>query len=413
MKKTAFVILGLVFSIASEAQIDRVWNEQVYSGNQQSEKHSIWADFGYEISSNHLKKDIINSVFTGATITRATTEYTRDWPAAKPFLLNAETESLISYRSKLNGNWRLTASAGFKEQAAVRSTTDFVGLLLNGNADYQNQTLKLGQTTATYSGRQFVKLGGEYLFEKTLIGGWINIDKISRYQSLQISENSTLYTAPFGTEISGFANLNWTSTQTSQSQLSAWMGTGIGLSIYAASNSDSKFQWLVALQNMNFDIYGGVSSISAIDSIVIKGYEIDDLNNFNTSNNSPNIDSISSILATQRSHGRMVNFQSPAANIRLAYKLNEGVSIIGETTLFQQVLNPTAKLSALLDVRSWFKIEPSVRLTSSSTISPGLNLYFQNSESVRVVLKTEQFTNLLAPQASYSQYLFGALQFNF
>lgn len=413
MKKLFLIFITLSAYFSSIGQIDRVWMDQVYRPQLQSSNHSIWLDFGYDISSNYINKDIVNRVLTGGVITRETSAYTRSWPRAKRLFFMAESQGQISYRSAIKNGWRFTLSSGFKEQAHIISTTDFFGLLINGNADYQDQTLSLGPTSASYSGRQFINLGFERNTKKMVIGGWFNLDKISRFQALQISDQSNIYTAPFGTSINGFADIDWKSTQNSKNQLAAWMGTGLGLNFFAGSNHKKNVQWLISLTRFNIDLYNDVVNIAASDSILINGVEIDDLEKINGTIKSLNMDSLSSFLTTQSTHSKLMNVYSPQLDIRLSYKVNRYISFTGSAALFDPLLSPTANISAIISLRPWIKIEPTIKMTKSRMISPALNLYVQGNDSFTFLLRTNQFTNLITPKSSKSQGAFIALQYNF
>lgn len=405
MKRRLFgTMLLLCVGSTTFAQLERHWNERYYF-NANYEKQSIWLDGGFESSSTHLTNSVMNSFISGETIGTSQLGKIEKWNPGESLKLITNAGLNASYRLASEGTFKWTINAGVNESLTMTSTNDLLGLLLRGNAPYEAQTLNLGETYVQYIGKQYLGFGTECVLENSVFGGSLNLEKISRNQSIYIHPNSTLYTAPYGTEISGELDMIYTHTSTTQGYAGAWYGTGISANIYGSYQYD-KLTLFGSLSNIGFMLFGGINQVVVTDAFNVDGFNIDDYKAFDQSISDPNPYNLADILSVQDSNSAGTQYLPTKLDARIAYQLATKWKASLQFQSYIRYGSLSVKPTILFQPIEKLCLEGTLNILNFKTFSPGLNIAFAPTEGVQLVLKTEQFSNLINPQESHSQALF-------
>lgn len=414
MKNILLTTVCFCAALASFAQGERVWSNQYYAPTIKDSAASVWLDVEVSSASNYISNKTINSFLNQQNLSSENTAYVLDWDADKPLFLMADLNSNISFRSAAKNKWRLTVNAGMKEELHFASRTDLVQLLLRGNGPYEDQKLNLGFTTGEFKSSQYFGVGTEYSKGEFTLGGSVNLEKIGRYQRVSVADPSNIYTAPFGTEISGELNATYWQTSTAQDRASAWYGTGVYANVYLGyASADNKVNVYLAANNLGAMFFGGIN-VSNIDTTFnIDGYNLDDYQNFNAAIDNPNPSELENFVEVRDSNYSVTILQPSNFDIRVSYRIKEKWALSAAFKIYGTLLAPQYKIAALYQPNHWLSIEPSVKFQTINAISPGLSASILMKEKVQFLVKTEQFSSLIAPQESHAQMLFFGAQFLF
>jgi hypothetical protein len=414
MKNIIITTVCFCAALASFAQGERVWNNHYYAPSINDSAASLWIDLEIRSASNYINNKTINSFLNQKNLSSENTDYVLDWDAGKALFLMADLNSNISFRTKSTNKWRLTINAGIKEELHFSSKTDLVQLLLRGNGPFEDQTLNLGLTTGEFKSSQYFGVGTEFKKGEFILGGSINLEKIGRYQRVSVVEPSTVYTAPFGTQISGELNTTYWQTSTDQDRASAWYGTGVFANVYLNySSSDNKVNLYLAVNNLGAMFFGGIN-VSNIDTTFnFEGYNLDDYQNFNAAIDNPNPSELENFIDVTDSNYSVTILQPSNYDLRFSYRIKEKWALSATFKVYGALIAPQAKLAALYQPNSWLSLEPSIKFQTINAISPGLSASLLMKEKVQLLVKTEQFSSLIAPQDSHAQMLFIGAQLLF
>lgn len=402
------------FVLISFGQGDRVWNNQYYAPGANDSAASIWLDFELASASNYINNKTVNSFLNQQGLSSENTDYALEWDANKPLFLMADLNSDISFRSKAVKKWRLTINAGIKEELHFTSRTDLVQLLLKGNGPFEGERLSLGLTNGEFKSSQYFGIGTEVIKGQFLIGGSINLEKIGRYQRVSVVEPSNVYTAPFGTQITGELYATYWQTSNDQERASAWYGTGVFANTYLSySSPDNKVNLYLAANNFGAMFFGGIN-VSNIDTAFnIEGYNLDDYQNFNSAIDNPNPSELESFIDVNDSNYSATIFQPVQMELRVSYRIKEKWGLNVSFLAYGSILAAQTRIAAIYQPNHWLSLEPSVKFQTVNAISPGLSASVLMKEKVQLLIKTEQFASLIAPQDSHAQMLFIGTQLLF
>ena len=244
----------------------------------QNNKVEITSEFNFE--SNALNLDFINSLLYGGNINEET--------KVKWINLSQEENKIHTlfqnefyFKRKIKNN-----NLGFKisdvNTLDISFSKDLLKLLLNGNFEYQNQTVIFNQTHIRANRYQKYNLQYELnLNQKSLLLG-VSYLKGNHNINLNIYEGN-LYTADYGEYIDISYNINGFITDTSN--ISLFKNNGNGLAVDLALQFDYKeYEVNLYLEDLGFIKWNKNSiSLAADSTFTYNGINVDDIFNYNDS----------------------------------------------------------------------------------------------------------------------------------
>ena len=172
-------------------------------------------------------------------------------------------------------------------------TKDLIKILLNGNFNYQNESLNFSNSTLRADRYQQFKLTYGKKKEKSSFSTSVSYIKGNHHISYNISRGN-LYTGSYGQYIDLEYDLNTFITDTSNFDYFAHNGNGLAFDIYSRINL-KKYELEISLKDLGFIMWNSNSVILANDSnFNFQGIEIENIYDFNDSiiNESNLIDNI-------------------------------------------------------------------------------------------------------------------------
>ena len=244
----------------------------------QNNKVGITSEFNFE--SNALNLDFINSLLYGGNINEET--------KVKWINLSQEENKIHTlfqnefyFKRKIKNN-----NLGFKisdvNTLDISFSKDLLKLVLNGNFEYQNQTVIFNQTHIRANRYQKYNLQYELnLNQKSLLLG-VSYLKGNHNINLNIYEGS-LYTANYGEYIDINYNINGFITDTSN--ISLFNNNGNGLAVDLALQFDYKeYEVNLYLEDLGFIKWNKNSiSLAADSTFTYNGINVDNIFDYNDS----------------------------------------------------------------------------------------------------------------------------------
>lgn len=417
MKKVKQVVLTLgigLISLVGNAQADWVWQQYAYFGDSITNGAGIYASADYEILSNKLSNALVNQAIFQGKINSETSAGFEDLDSDKYLRFTAGTNGELWARGNRSGKWRWLFGMGYRDQAFVTTKIGLAQLYLKGNAPFEGKELPLGPSEVLYHSYQYAGVGIEHSNGPTTWGVTAQLIKSSRYADMLLN-TSSIYTAPYGTSIDVDVQMRYDYTNSNQSKLEAWYGTGYGLNAYFI-HKPSKSSPLISFQLKDFGqiFYEGVNRLKLTDSLQFSGVEVNNILQMDDSLiGNGNIDSIEALIGLQSAHP-FVRAALPAhIKINYIHPLGEKAFLNLELKQYLGFGLPQLRVGLSYRLAPWFTLEPSLRAGGFSRVDIGLTAAIQIKQSLQLMVKTEQFEQLIAPQKSTGQALFVGAQWKF
>ena len=402
--------LSLLVSMSAYAQGEWLWNPGIYFQSHASSEPLLWGHFDYQVGSTSLNNALLNDVVFRSEITSEAADQNTGRFRGDQGRVGGYAEGELWVRLRA-GNWNWMVGTGFRESFGARLQNDLLRLYLKGNAPYASETLTLGASRFYYASHQFIGLGLERSGAKVSAGFTANPQKVSRYQQLQM-QGSEFYTAPYGEYVTSQLELTYESSGSSEPKLGAWYGTGITMSSYLHWQATKKTAFFAKVKDAGVLMFQGLNTTELDTNYLFQGTEIANILQLDDSLfEDGQLDSLEALLGLSISN-------------ETTSRLAPGYLMLGFSTSFSD------RLGLSLELRQWwqaaastqirlglpwrmsetFTLEPSVRLGGWSRAISGVSIGWQPTERLHVVVRTEQFENLLAPENSSGQSLmFGAM----
>ena len=414
MKISILALCLAAGSFVSMAQSDWVWHQYAYFGDSVTNESGVWVSADYEILSNQLSNALVSQAIFDGKITSETTAGFEDLDTEKYLRFTAGTNGELWARGNRKGKWRWLFGVGYKDQAYVTVKTGLAQLYLKGNAPFENEQLPLGPSEIIYHSYQYAGLGIEHGVGPTTWGITAQMIKSSRYANLLLY-NSSIFTSPYGTSIDADIHMRYDITNSNQSKLAAWYGTGYSLNGYFIYKP-SKNSPLISFQLKDFGqvFYQGMNRLKLSDSLKFEGVDVNNVLQVDDSLiGGGNLDSLESLIGLTSAHP-FVRASLPA-HIKVNYVHPLGEKAFLNLELKQYLGFGVPQLRAGLSYRlaSWFTLEPCIRVGGFSRFDVGLTAAVQLKQSFQMIVKTEQFEQLIAPKKSTGQSLFVGAQWKF
>jgi len=412
-KHTLIFCIGLL-PLLGHTQNDWSWSQFHYFGDTNYAQAGLSGDAHYEILSNKLTNALFNEAVYDGKISSETSAFMDDLDHDQYIRLSAGTSGSMWFRSNRKGKWRWLFGAGYYDKVLGAMKTGLAQLYLRGNGPYEDQTLSLGPSYLTYHSYQFAGGGIERSTNSSTWGITVQMIKSSRYAQLNMGY-STFYTAPYGTEINAPLAMRYDATNTSQPKLGAWYGTGYGINAYF-QHQPSPDAPLIGFQikDLGQIFYQGVNRWKMNDTLHFTGLDVDNILQLDDSLiNGGDLDSIEALIGLQRVHP-FTRANLPA-NIQVNYVHPIGEKASAHLCLRQYIRFglPELNLGFAYRLTNWFTIEPTARIGGVSRFDLGLTAAINVKNQFQLIVKSEQFENLIVPQESTSQYLFVGGQLKF
>lgn len=401
------VIAMSLFTSDLIAQSDWIWTQYQYFGKADDGSAGLWGDISYEVTSSRLSNALMNEAIFQGKINATTTAGFENQDPDKYTRIYGSTNGSMWFRSKRKNAWRWMAGMGYQEQFIGNIKTGLAQLYLKGNGPFEDQSIPLGPSQITYLSYQYAGGGIEHKGASTSWGVTAQLLKTSRYYSFLVA-NSSLYTAPYGTSIEADVSMSYVAAASKQSKAQAWYGTGFSLNGYF-TYQESEDDPLICVQIQDFGniFFQGVTRLELTDSLRFDGLEVNSILQLDDSLvSNGNVDSLEALLGMQRSHPKTTALLP--ANVRIHYirALNEKWRASLRLTQFITFGIPEIRLGLTYQPKSWLALEPSIRFGGMTRFDVGLSAAFQAGDRLQLLVKSEQFENLIAPQESTGQYLF-------
>ncbi len=405
--------VALTASCSVFAQGEWLWNNQAYFQNDSSSGGLLWMHFDYHMGSSSLTNSLLNEAIFQAEITPETARETTDSFDGDVGRAGGYAEGEIWYRSG-GQNWSWIAGAGFRELFGARLENDLFRLYLRGNAPYADETLALGPSQLYYSSHQFMGLGLERASEKFTWGFTLNLLKVSRYQSVDLNE-SDLFTAPFGEFVESNVDLTYETTGSNEAKLSAWYGTGVTLNTYFQWNASERTAFYGKVKDLGFLQFEGLNTSVLDTAYRFEGADVGNILQLDDSLfEDGSLDSLEALLGLRTTNESQTKMAPGYFMIGLSTSFSEKVGLNLELRQWWRAAAlPQLRVGLPLRLSERFTVEPSLRLGGWNTANSGLSLAYEPFDRLLLVLRSEQFENLLVSDNSSGQSLMvgGMLRF--
>ncbi|MEZ4720457.1 MAG: hypothetical protein R2813_01105 [Flavobacteriales bacterium] len=414
MRLAIIITLLTAASVHAWAQSDWIWNQYLYSGDTNLSRGGIWCHAEYGIQTNTLSNKLMNEAIYQGRINSATSDAVVDLNSADYTRLSAGTNGAIWYRTARPNAWRFLFGLGYNDHAIGLMKNGVAQLYLKGNGPFEDQKMELGPSEITYHSYQFAGLGIEHGKQNVTWGITAQLIKSSRYTHLKLGESS-LYTAPYGTAVESSLNFRYDASASEQAKLSAWYGTGYSLNAYYVYKASEKAPMIcVELRDAGQIFYQGVRRLRLNDSLNFYGVGVNNILQLDDSLVSgENLDSIEALLGLQQSHPKLTTWLPAHFNIHFIQPLSEKVRLEIGLKQYVSMGIPEVAVGIAFQPKPWISFEPRIRFGGFTRFDVGLNAFLQAGQHLQIILKSEQFENLIAPDKSTSQYLFFGGQVSF
>jgi hypothetical protein len=351
--------------------------------------------------SNFLTNQFEKEVFEGQ-ITDRTKDYVNENlnETNLQLILNDLGLEFQHYSKKCDAYW--TVGLRLYDFSTASLPKDAVALVLNGNAPYENQTLKLDNTVIEQFRYHSLVLGyDKKLNEKLYLGGRLNLLKGVQFRQMNI-ENSSLYTHPNGTQVDLLLEYSSVSSKKQGTELTRVEGLGATINFYTKYQLNGKHAVSLEIDNLGFVSWKNQERYTTDSLLVYDGIDLKD-NDGNTIREGADVNEILGLEASDvdimyvtpfLSH-LMYKFQSKqkihfGAGVKY-YALVENLPQVYIRPGYSFINKEQTKLSAALIVAAG----------GFSKIDVGLNLriLYQN-----VFVQGDSFhlERLLSPDTTYS-----------
>jgi len=197
-------------------------------------------------------------------------------------LINFELTNSFAFKEKIKNNLYYNFSFYDVTHVNAKFDNDLLKLILKGNYDFQDETLEFNNTRFRGNRYQQFKLFFENKAENYDFG--IGLSYVhGNHNFTLISNNASLYTAPFGTYLNLDYDINAYLTDTTDFSLFETNGNGIAFD-FSGSLTILKHKINLYLLDLGYIIWNNNSNNIFVDSsYVFNGVNIDNVFDFNDS----------------------------------------------------------------------------------------------------------------------------------
>ncbi len=247
---------------------------------EESYNHKIEWNTTFNSESNGLSNNFINTMLYGGHITDA---IKNDWiSSGKEYnIISSELSNSISYSYSFNKK-HIGFSIADRNIINARFNDDVLRMVLQGNYNYQNQTLDFSNTNIRVDRFQQYKITYGTLVKNINISGEFSYLKGNHHLSYSIDKGS-IYTSDYGTFLDVNYNMDAFITDTANLNPFATNGNGLALGInthFTIKRHDINF----FLTDLGFIMWNPTATTLVMDSSFnFAGIEVDDILSFNDS----------------------------------------------------------------------------------------------------------------------------------
>jgi hypothetical protein len=232
------VVICLCWTFQLNAQVDRFWLDARYGDGPSATASSLWLAGGAEAWSNTLRNHTMTTALAGSSLDASSTAYLAALPSNSNSRVSVggDVEAWLrlagkNLRFRGQKRWSTHFGFGYSDRMHGKIRTGALQLMVNGNSPFEGETLSLGPGKLTYLSYQFIGIGVDRSSDKFLIGGSLQLIKLSRFARLLMGEGS-LYTAPYGEYLEATARIDYASAGLDQPKGTGWYGTGVGVNFF-------------------------------------------------------------------------------------------------------------------------------------------------------------------------------------
>tara|TARA_Y100000746_G_C15467659_1_gene434830 strand:- start:1733 stop:2965 length:1233 start_codon:yes stop_codon:yes gene_type:complete len=244
-----------------------------------AQDREVYLNSNLNIESNSLNTGLINEIFSGYINNDLKNQILEN---NNRHLFNISFVNSLKYREKIKNNLFYNFSFSDISQINAKFDNDLLKIILNGNYQYQNQTLEFDKTRIRANRYQQFKLFIENKKNKFSYG--FGLSYLHGNHNLTIISNiASIYTAPMGEYLNLDYDINSYITDTSDFSLFENNGNGISFDLTTS----------LSIFNHNFDLYiydlGFINwsensqNIYIDSSYIFNGISIDNVFEFNDS----------------------------------------------------------------------------------------------------------------------------------
>ncbi len=412
-KLIASIVLSLTIG-SVQSQNNWNWNQYHYFADSNFTSGGAWGSINYHILSNHLTNELTNQVVFDGKVLPYATEFIDEYASSGYTMMSAGSVGEVWVRPGNNKKWRPIFGLGYRDVATATLKTGLVQHYLRGNGPYEDEEIDLGPSELSYHSYQFFGVGLEHTSDKTQWGATAQLIKSSRYAQLSMG-SSSIYTAPFGSSIEADLNFRYDYTSTEQGKLGAWYGTGYSINAFFQHQANTNGV-LINFQLRDFGqiFYEGINRWKLNDSLTFNGLEANNILQLDDSLvNGGELDSLEALLGLQRAHPFRRVGMPVSMQVNYVHPIGKRFSINVQLRQFLTFGLPEFRVGFVYRPQPWIAFEPTIRAGGMSRVDLGLSVAINAGNRFLLLLKTEQFENLVAPDRSTSQYLSLATQLKF
>lgn len=203
------------------------------------------------LQSNYLTNQFEKEALEGE-ITDATKELIASNLGNNNLYFTLNDLGLDYQRYSENRSLYLTLGFRFYDFTSTSLPEGAVGVLLNGNAPYENQVLDLGTSIVERYRYQSLVLGlDKIITDKLLIGGRVHVIKGTLFRQVNIYQGY-LYTHPDGVQIDLEVNYEDVSSRNSGTEISQFEGLGAAFNLYGKYELSERHSFSFEVDNLGF-----------------------------------------------------------------------------------------------------------------------------------------------------------------
>ncbi|MBT3647458.1 MAG: hypothetical protein HN542_04370 [Flavobacteriales bacterium] len=415
------IFISLVMILGSwtmndvQAQTSRWLLIEHYGNIEHEEQSFLLADFDYSLESNGLTNALLNEAVFDGKINSASSAYLLDSEGPDRLTLAGGVRGSLTYLLQRENGLNFIFSAGMSDMITSSSTKGLYQLYLLGNGPFEDQTMSLGSSKFRYMSAQYLGFGIDVEKEQHRFGLTVNIQKVSRYQYLEINDGSELYTAPYGEELGLSVQATSYRTTTSQSKLGAWQGTAATLNAYYVFRpSSGRSLFSLEINDLGAIHFGGFQEQSANLDSTFSGFEVADmLHGGFTISSSGDLDSLEALFGVESIASS--GFRPTWGRLRISYvnQLNNKLSLMITGTYMAGSPLPEGRVGLCLHLTNSLALEPYLKVGGFARANTGLSLAVIPSSRFQVLLRYGLLGSNIIPNNSTSQQVSGALSFGF
>jgi len=408
--KSLLILIGVLGTPwLAQAQLTDYADEHHLFGATSQETSSLSLSGGYAVLSNALSNGTVKNLRTNDAISAASdTRLVDRNPDGKAFL---EAGYGFDLTYKFQGNWSWYVLAGMQEEVIAKSRMGLAQLMVLGNADLEDQTVKANDTYGYYLSTQTFGFGMEKSSERVRFATALELVKASRFQEYSL-DGFSLYTAPYGEYIDASLDMTTRAAATGQGKAGAWYGTGVRWSgAVDLTISESGGRLFARWNDVGFIQFAGVSKTNYQYADRYQGIEITNLlTNGTPSLESGQLDSLENLAHTRTSRSAKT-FWYPSV-IQLGMTMPLGEKLDWAATVGQRINfgRPHLRTGLTWHAAPALHIEPYVYVGGLSAIDYGVRVGSVLGESVMVSLNYQLLEAQLTSKQSNSQALFASIR---